>query len=80
MYHVNIYAAQHYTDPNPEQSGKSWTKKIQNFLLVWLGFNCLEVSFNCQLCLSKALQEYYCDYSHLSFVSVEITSLVFHLS
>ena len=30
-------------------------------------------------CLSEAVQEYYCVYSHLSFVSVELTPSVFHL-
>ena len=37
-----------------------------------------EVGFNC-LCLSEALEEYYCVYSHLRFVSVELTSLMFQL-
>ena len=37
-----------------------------------------EIGFNCS-CLSEALQEYYCVYSHLSFASVELTSLVFNL-
>ena len=31
MYHVNIYAAQDYTDPNIEHSYRSG-KKIRNFL------------------------------------------------
>ena len=37
----------------------------------------LEVSFNCW-CLSEVPQEYFCLYPHLNFVSVELTSLVFH--
>ena len=31
MRHMNIYAAQHYTDPNLEQSRRSETKKIRIF-------------------------------------------------
>ena len=38
----------------------------------------LPVGFGCS-CLSEAVQEYYCVYSHLSFVSVELMSSVFHL-
>ena len=37
-----------------------------------------EVGFNYS-CLSEAVHKYYCVYSHLSFVSVELTSSVFHL-
>ena len=36
-----------------------------------------EVGFSYS-CLTGAVQEYYCNYSHLSFVSVELTSSVFH--
>ena len=72
MHFDDIYAAQHYTDPNQEEFGRSERKKeIQNFLEV------SEVAFNCW-CLSEALQEYYCVYSNLNFVSVELTSLVFY--
>ena len=37
-----------------------------------------ECGFNYS-CLSEAVPEYYCVYSHLSFVNVEVTSSVFHL-
>ena len=37
----------------------------------------LEVGFNCW-CLSEVLQEYYCLYSHINFVSVKLMPLVFH--
>ena len=37
----------------------------------------LEVGFNC-CCLSEVPQEYYFLYSHLNFVNVKLTSLVFH--
>ena len=80
MCYVNVYAAQHYTDPNLEQSGTIWNnleqsgrseRKFRIFLKFYFGFNCL--------CSSEVPQEYYCVYSHLNFVSVELTSLVFHL-
>ena len=34
MCYVNICAAQHYADPNLEQSGRSERKENQNFLEV----------------------------------------------
>ena len=37
-----------------------------------------EVGFDCS-CFSEAVQECHCVYSHLSFVSVELTSSVFPL-
>ena len=37
-----------------------------------------EVGFSYS-CLSGAVQEYYCVYSHLNFVSLELTSSVFYL-
>ena len=37
-----------------------------------------EVGFGCS-CSSDAVHEYYCVYSHLSFVSVKLMSSVFHL-
>ena len=62
-------------DPNLGQSGRSGlTEKNSEFSR---GLT-LEVGFNCS-CLSEIPQEYYCVYSHLNFVSVELTSLVFHL-
>ena len=63
MCYVNIYAAQHYTYKNLEQSGRSERKKFR----IFSKFD----SF-----LSEALQEYFCVYSHLNFASVELTSLV----
>ena len=71
MYYVDIYAAQHYTDRNLEQSGRSERKRFRIFLKFTL-----KVGFNCW-CLSEISQEYYCLYSHLIFVSAELTSLVF---
>ena len=73
MWYEIIYAAQHYTDSNLEQSGRSERKK-PNFSRSLTS----EVGFNYS-CLSEAVHEYYCVYSHLSFVSVELTSSVFHL-
>ena len=72
MYYVDIYASQHYTDPNLEQSGRSERKKFRIFSKFDFGswFNCW--------CLSEVPQEYYCVYSHLNFVSAELTLSVFH--
>ena len=73
MYYVDIYAAQHCTDPNLEQSSKSERKKIKMFLMFDFGS-----WFKLCWCLSEVPQEYYCVYSHLNFVNAELTSLVFH--
>ena len=70
MCYVNIYAAQHYTDPNLEQSEETKSEFSQS--------STSEVGFYYS-CLCEALQEYYCVYSHLSFASVELTSSVFHI-
>ena len=70
MWYENIYAAQHYADSNLEQSGRFEGKKSLSLTS--------EVGFG-YFCLSEAVQEYYCVYSHLSFVSVEFMSSVFHL-
>ena len=72
MYYVDIYAAQHYTDRNLEQSGRSERKRFRIFLNLTS-----EVGFNFWG-LSEVSQEYYCLCSHLNFVSVELTSLGFH--
>ena len=78
MYYVDIYiyiciyAVQHYTDPNLEQSGRSEKKNAE-----FSGSLTSEVGFN-YWCLAEVPQEYYCVYFHLNFVSVESTSSVFH--
>ena len=76
MCYEDVYAAQHYTDPNLEQSGRS-ERKIQNFLEVLL--RKLVLTVGVYLKFLEVPQEYYCVYSHLNFVSVELTTLVFHL-
>ena len=72
MWYEHIYAAQHYTDSNLEQSGRSEREKREysRSLTSEVGFN--------YSCLSEAVQEYYCVYSHLSFVNVQLKSSVFH--
>ena len=62
-----VYAVQHYTNSNLEQSGRSEEKnsEFSRSLTSEVGFNCW--------CLSEVAQEYYCACSHLNFVSAELT-------
>ena len=47
MHYVDVYAAQHYTDPNLEQSGRFERKQFRIFLTLTLG-----LGLNCR-CLSE---------------------------